>query len=153
MKLGICLCLILCLFACSEAVFYQQSYDLSPDGWSYEDKQQFSFESIDSLSTYDITLDILHDDAYGYENLYILIKTTFPDGQLVEDMVSIPFLSPTGSWQGKKHQENRLLRVYLQQQVKLQQVGTYSISIEQHSRDKVLQGIKQLSLSLLPVAA
>jgi len=152
MKIGLCFCLLICLIACSEKPLYEQTYELSSDGWAYDDEQVFTFTSQDSLSTFDIILDIVHEEAYAYENLYILINTTFPDGQIVEDQISIPFIGTSGAWQGRPLQDDRLLRVYLQQEVRLQQLGTYTITIEQHSRERTLQGIKRLHLSLLPVA-
>jgi len=151
MKYGILLCVTLLLLSCS-GHYYEESFDISPSGWVYEDAKVFRFKSVDNLALYDIVLDITHDDNYGYENLYILISTTFPDDSVVEDQVSIPFISESGTWQGKPSGEDRRLRAYLQQRVKLEQLGEYTIAISQHSRDKELKGIQQVCLALLPVS-
>lgn len=152
MKYGFLICAMILLFSCSEEVFYQESFDVSPAGWDYDDAKVFEFESSDSLSLFDITLDISHTEDYSYENLYILISTSFPDGSVIEDQVSIPFISESGTWQGKGIGEDRQLRVYLQQRTKFKQVGEYTITVAQHSREQVLKGIQQVRLSLIPTA-
>jgi len=147
------LILLLCLiyFACGPTVIFEKTYTIDNSIWTYGDSKQFSFTSPDTSSTYDLILDVVHSEDYSYENLYIQLKTTFPNQDQLTDEISIPLIQDDGHWVGKGSSEKRV-RVYLQQALRFQHLGEHQITLNQYSREEQLSGLNSVRLAIYPVA-
>lgn len=146
MKYLTCLIVVL-LCACQPDPLVELGMEFEDDKWTYENSINFTFSAPDTINQYDLILDLEHYEAYAYENIYIHIKTVFPDGTDVTDEISIPLLGDDGQWVGKGSELKRV-RVYLQQGLKFRKEGVHSITINQHSREKELEHIHSMSLAI-----
>lgn len=135
------------IVSCGPTPLFEQSFAFEEAVWSYNDPKTMSFTAPDTVKQYDLILDVIHDEAYAYENLYIQLQTIFPDGSDITDKVSIPFLGDDGFWVGKGSEQKRI-RVYLQQALKFREAGEHSIVLNQFSRDEELEHIHALSLAI-----
>lgn len=136
-------------FSCGPSPIFEKSYEFQNNSWTYDDNKQFSFISPDTISKYDLILDLVHAEDYSYENLYIQLETSFPNQEQVTDEISIPLIQDDGHWVGKGRSEKRV-RVYLQQALHFQQIGEHQIRVNQFSREELLNGIHSISLAIYP---
>jgi gliding motility-associated lipoprotein GldH len=137
------------LLACSSDVKFQEEVIL-PDLWTYQDTIQFSWQVSDTTSTNEITLDVTYNkDTFSYENLYVYIKTFYPNSEPKTQIVSLNI-------QDKDAFENRIcsdeicnVPILLLNNFRFNALGNHKISLVQHSRQDSLLGIKNLKLSIV----
>lgn len=141
---------ILVLSSCNSDVIFQEKLDVDPVGWLADSKLEFGFEISDTLPLYDLKLDVFYDEtAYKYENLYVKVFTTFPDGARIEDMISFEMQTSSALENTSCMSETCQLPVYLQQGIGFNQAGLYKLSFEQYGRVDTLLGIKKLQLTVI----
>lgn len=146
--LSFCAC-ILFMLSCGSDVIYERNYDFESGTWSYGNPAQFDFSIDNNASRYDLQLDINHSTDYPFENLYLKIKTEFPDNTSVSDTLSIEMVNKAGAWIGKCSGENCLLKVILQEHTKFKDIGDHTLSFEQFTRREQLDGINSMGFLLI----
>lgn len=139
--------LLVLLVSCGPTPIFEHSFEFEQAIWSYDDPKSISFTAPDTSNQYDLILDVIHDKAYAYENLYIQLQTIFPDATDITDEVSIPLLGKDGRWVGKGSEQKRI-RVYLQQALKFREAGEHKIVLNQFSRDEELEHLHAVSLAV-----
>ncbi len=138
--------LMLCICSCSQQYYYQHTETIADAQWSYEDTLSFEVDIADTTVTYDLMLDINHSKNYAYQNIYVKIFTTFPDGKELAQQVPIDFADGKGRWYGKCGSSSCHLRVMLQEQAHFNQIGTHSLEVVQYMRISPLEGIQAVDL-------
>lgn len=136
------------LSACQESPYFQLSYPLENEVWTYNDSLDFSFQIEDSSSPYDLILSINHAKDYAFQNLYVKISTYFPSGDKVEDIVSLELAQKTGKWYGDCGNNYCFLQIPLQQNIHFKEAGDYKIVVEQYMRKENITGIKMVNFSI-----
>lgn len=114
--------------------------------WMYDDPIIFEFdvEGKDD-SSHEMLLRLKHAQSYGYQNLYVKIKTTFPDKEIVEDVVSLDLTDGRG-YAGTCSGGACEVDILLRSAFKFKQSGDYTLSIEQYGREEGLEGIISATL-------
>lgn len=142
---------ILCWLGCGPTPFYEESHRVEPEGWS--DSKAFLYEMhiADTTAKYDLHLIVDHLTSYSHENIYLQIKTSFPDRPSKTEQLNINFAEKSGQWVGKCSGEYCQLKVYLLEQFKFPSIGEYSFEIKQYTRDASLEGINELTMALYKV--
>jgi len=136
--------------SCTNNIVYEQLHVFDESGvWKNANPLKHTFTVPDTESKYDLILDLGHNTAYPFENLYLRIKTEFPDQSMVYDTLSIEMINNQGQWVGACSGEECDLKVVLQQQVKFKDAGEHSITFEQFTRNEQLKAMRSLRFSLL----
>ena len=136
------------LISCKDyTTVYKASEEINPMGWSWNDSALYEFIANDSLALYDIILTVNHGAEFGFENLYVNISTTFPDGGKMDDVVSLNLSDKYGDWLGDCGSKNCNTTIFLQENVRLKN-GIYQLNISQNSRIELLKNIEKLSLEI-----
>ncbi len=147
-KLVLSYCAVLLLCACNPIVVYKQSVDINNETWSYNDKINYSFSIQDTSCVYSLWLEIDHGITYAYQNVYVKILTSFPDGSDKSDIVSLELANKNGLWNGKCRGSKCKVIIPLQEKTYFQEQGDYAISLEQYMRVDNLQDLKAFTLRL-----
>lgn len=139
--------LILTVFAsCGPTAIHNKSLDIR--GVWVDDKLTTTIDISDTLEMYDLVATIVHQEDYGFENLYLKITTLFPDGVESSSPLSLELSNSMGIWNGKCSGNLCSLSFNLQKDFKFKSVGSYTFTIEQYSRVDSLPGIENMTLSL-----
>lgn len=117
--------------------------------WSYNEPLNFSFEVKDTESAYDLILEIEHDAEYGFQNFYTKFTTTYPDGNVVNDIVSMELADKFGQWKGKCSGESCNAEILLSGNTLFKNSETHQIQIEQYTRTPLLDGIRNIRFLLV----
>ena len=136
--------------SCGPNVVYEENHVIN-DSWSYDDKIDFSFEIDDSATEYDLLLTIDHSIDFSYQNFYTQITTTYPTAEKFTSSLSIELANKMGSWLSSCSGEDCTLHLLLRDDIKFKDLGKYTISFKQDTRDQNLKGIKSMGLSLIEV--
>lgn len=79
---------------------FHASRDVPALKWSSTDTLQWHIPELDSVSRYDMILDVRHDDSYPYQNLGMEITWTKGDTLISRDTLDMKLTKPEGNWKG-----------------------------------------------------
>lgn len=139
---------IFTLLSCGPDYIYERSFEINNKEWAYEDTLNFEVEISDTLSIYNLYLDIEHTTDYAMQNIYILIYTKFPTGERINERVAIDFADKTGQWYGKCDKTKCNLRVNIQKGAFFNTPGKHLFTIEQFMRIDPLPGIISIAFRI-----
>lgn len=142
------LVLVACLSACGPNYVYEANLDLPDTGWTYQDSLLAQFTIEDSLTIYNLHLQLEHNEDFPYQNFYVQLNTQFPDGQRLSELVSLELASKGGIWLGECGSSSCELSIPIQEGAYFNQVGDYQITVQQYSRRNPLPGILAVNFAL-----
>ena len=119
--------------------------------WTYDNPMEFSFEVSDTTNFNDMILSLNHSSTFSYQNIYVKINTTFPSNEITEDIISLNISDGKGSFLGNCSGKKCQIDLLLQERFRFDQIGQYTISINQNGRDKELEGIFGAELKIYQV--
>ena len=144
------LLLLLGLSSCQPNYVLNEEQVILEDHWTYDEIKSFDLNISNLEDIYDLNLIITHNKEYSYENIYMKIHTHFPSIEKKSEQITIQLADKKGQWLGKCKGEECMIKVYLLEGFKFPEVGDYTFSFEQFTRDESLKGIKKLTLQVFP---
>jgi gliding motility-associated lipoprotein GldH len=136
----------LLIAACNNSVFHNESVHLKNNEWKATDTLFYSFDSNDTLASYDFYVEVRNTTDYDMQNLYLFITAYYPGNTFSRDTAECILAAPDGKWYGKgmgKHKDNRFL---FRKGVKFRKAGNYIIAINQAMRKEKLDGISDVGI-------
>lgn len=134
--------------SCNRGNIYTHEEEINGYIWTYRDSLSYEFEIKDTAQLYSMQLNVLHDNDLPYENLYVKIRSVYPDKLVKNDVLSLEFADESGTWMGEKEGEKYLAPIALQPIAKFSQTGLYKMVFYQNSRRDSVPGIHSLELSV-----
>ena len=90
--------------ACGPEVLYERSIATGADeeqpSWAYTDSLAYEFDVPSTDQRYDLELLVEHAEAFPYENFYLNLHTTPPNGKRTTERVSLQLSGEYGEWHG-----------------------------------------------------
>ena len=145
-------CLLGLLASCGPAYLYEAERPLPDATWTYADSLSFDFDIADTTAVYDLYLDVTHRPDYAYQNLYTRILTAFPNGQRLDQTLSLELADKTGRWNGDCGGTRCTVRIPLQERAYFPLPGTYALTVHQYMRKEALPGIEAVGLAVARTA-
>ncbi len=143
---SLCSFLIL-LSACSSPdKIYEEHFPLKGEVWEVEKMLPFEFTIDDTVSPYRFGLNFRYTENYPYQDIYLFLQTTFPDGKLSYDTLHCDLFSPEGEALGKGHRIKELETNY--SLLKFPMKGKYVMRYIQAMRTDTLEGVESFGISL-----
>jgi gliding motility-associated lipoprotein GldH len=132
---------------------FEQNLEIPDALWVVTDKAIMDFEITDTVSQHNFLINVRNTEVYPYRNLYVFVKTVFPNGKFSRDTVSIVLADASGRWVGKgsgylsmsEHVSNSIMYNYNK---RFPLSGTYKVEIEQAMRLDTLEGIQNIGLRI-----
>ncbi|MEY4135402.1 MAG: hypothetical protein RL386_1752 [Bacteroidota bacterium] len=151
MQQNLCFLLALagvCLSSCGPKKLVDASRVLESQVWTYADSLRFEATVEDTSCLYDISILVKHDKSYAYQNLYLRIRTYFPDGKMLAQPLSLDLAEKTGAWSGKCIGNSCSIEAPIQQNAFFNAQGKYVFVLEQYMRQDTLRGIRAVGLRI-----
>lgn len=123
-----------------EAVF-EQNQAIAGGEWGIDDQVSFDFTIEDTLSNHDFFVNIRNSGDYEYSNLYLFVKTTFPNGKSALDTVECILADPSGRWLGSGVGDIIDHQVLYKFKRRFPLAGGYNITLRHAMREDPLEGI------------
>lgn len=139
--------LICALAACDRAQIYEDNIAIPDCHWYTENKLSFSVQITDTTELTNLLLALRNTDDYPYQDLWIFMKTTFPNDSSVQDTLHIELADHQGKWLGSGISQFQNL-VFLKENYRFEQVGNYVFSLEQAMRVNPIKGISTVGIRL-----
>ncbi|MDL2224438.1 gliding motility lipoprotein GldH [Bacteroidales bacterium OttesenSCG-928-M06] len=141
-------CLILSvLVSCTEKDFFSEYHSISNAKWNQEDTLGFTFQVYDTLSYYDVFLELRHNNNYPFQNIWLFIDYQTPSGLVRSDTLNAELADVYGKWYGKGiglHSYSFPYAFHIQ----YKDTGTYIYNIRQGMRENPLNGINDVGLRI-----
>lgn len=148
------LIILMVISSCADDnLVFEQNMEIPNAEWAVTDRAILDVEITDTVSQHHFFLNVRNTEAYPYRNLYVFVKTSFPNGESSQDTVGVVLADATGQWVGdgsgylssSSHHSNAIMYQYNK---RFPLAGTYRIEIEQAMRTDTLIGINNIGLRI-----
>jgi len=139
--------LVTFLFSCDDASFYTKSYSFNNNTWERRVKPKFIVEIKDTKHLYDFIVTLRTSTSYKYNNLWIFLNTTPPNGLSVREPFEIKTCYPDGSWIGKKT-GSIVEHTLIFKRRKVPSRGKYKFVLEQGITEKLIDEVVDISFEV-----
>jgi len=129
--------LILSLFvltSCSNDVVFREYHSFEENEWNSKDKAVFEMDIHDVQSLNTISLMVRHADSYPFNNIFLFVTTSYPDGAVKTDTMEVMLANSNGEWQGDGAGDIFDLKVPIKKNVRFPVAGHYKFEFTQAMR-------------------
>lgn len=137
---------ILCITSCDPNRLYETNIPIADQKWSYDDVKSYTVDVKDTVSRYNIYINIRHSFQFEWRNLYMQVGTQMPDGKKLEKRVNLPLCESDGKWYGSCLGDNCDIPVMIQHDAKFPMPGKYVFTLREDMRSNPLVNIKSVGL-------
>lgn len=118
----------LLLLSCDKNQVFDD-YWTAGNQWHKDSIAQFNFEQNDTLSAYNLFINIRNNKNYPYNNLFLIVTLEQPDGFTRVDTLEYQMAYPNGTLMGKGFMDVKENKLFYKEGVKFPQIGNYKVSI------------------------
>ncbi|MFN8300158.1 MAG: gliding motility lipoprotein GldH [Chitinophagales bacterium] len=140
--------LTLGMAACNKNNVLEENAQINDYKWAYADGKTFTTEIKDTTIKYDLYVSLRHSFNFEWRNLWINIKTTFPNGTQFDKRVNLQLSEPDGHWYGDCLGDNCDIEIPIQLNAYFPQPGKYTFTITQDMRVSPLNYIKSVGMRI-----
>jgi gliding motility-associated lipoprotein GldH len=140
--------LLLVIQSCDSKRIYEENKRIEKSIWNSKDKATFKVTITDILTKYNFYFNLRNGGDYQYSNIYLFLKTVFPDGRIARDTIECQLADYDGKWLGSGISNVKFNRFLFQKNVRFPQKGQYIFEVEQAMRVKDLKGITDIGIRL-----
>ncbi len=134
--------------SCNNNVVYSKYEKLPEDGWKADNKLTYKVTVDDVTNLHNVFITVRHADSYPYNNLFVFLKTEYPDGKTSIDTCELILANQKGEWIGNGSGEIWDNKIPLKQNVKFRQAGNYTFTFEQGMRTNPLPLIMDFGMAI-----
>lgn len=113
---------------------YSKYQTFAGNEWPAKDKAVFDVEITDAQSFNNVSLMVRHAESYPYNNLFLFVTTTYPDGKTTRDTMEVMLASDKGEWFGSGAGDIFDYKVPIKKNVRFPLAGKYKFEFEQAMR-------------------
>ncbi len=125
------------LISCVDNTVFSEYRTMPLSGWDADSVLAFSVSVPDTVSTYDIIVDVRHTTSYPYQNMWLFVNS---------DTIDFYLANQRGEWLGNGRGELREMPVLYKQNITFPTSDTCRFVIRQGMRNKNLKGIRDIGL-------
>ena len=141
--------LILLATACGKNTLVSDQWSSDEDSyWTSDDTVQIAINSQDSITRYDLIVELDHTTEYPFSNLYIEVGNRTPAGDTLRTPVSLELADRKGQWQGECGGNSCTATIPLRSRFYFQDQGEYQIWILPYMRTDSIPAVQEVTLRL-----
>ncbi|OWY23384.1 hypothetical protein BVG80_08645 [Sphingobacteriales bacterium TSM_CSM] len=139
----------LLLHACNSGnTVFEKNAEIPKGNWTYDVKPAFEVPVTDTVSRYNVYVNLRHTNSYTYSNMWVIIYTTLPSGKKLERRTELPLSDKEGKWYGKDSGSIINQQILIQPNAIMPEAGTYRFEFEQNMRVNPLPDVLSIGLSI-----
>ncbi|MDX1314061.1 MAG: gliding motility lipoprotein GldH [Eudoraea sp.] len=137
--------LLLLFAACNGNLVFSEFQANSGGTWSQEDVKEFIFTEEDTISSFNLFINIRNDNEYPFSNLFLITDLNFPDGTVVRDTLEYEMAMPDGKWLGKGYGSLKENKLWYKENIVFPLPGVYTLKVAHAMRQNgTVQGVSEL---------
>jgi gliding motility-associated lipoprotein GldH len=132
------------LISCHKKQVFDDYWTLG-NQWHKDSVAQFNFEQKDTISSYNLFLNIRNNKNYPFSNLFLIVSLEQPDGFTLVDTLEYQMAYPNGALMGKGFIDLKENKLFYKEGVRFPKIGNYKVSIAHAMRHTgKISGIENL---------
>jgi gliding motility-associated lipoprotein GldH len=147
-KVLIALLIVLTNVGCSKNDVFFQYQNIESKGWNKDSLYTFDITVQDTLTAYNLYVNIRNKGEYPYQNLWLFLNKTNPDSTQMKDSIECYLADQRGKWLGFGVGSIKEMSVLYQQNIRFKSPGIYRYKIVHGMRDTILIGINDIGMRL-----
>jgi gliding motility-associated lipoprotein GldH len=120
--------------SCDKRRIYEENQTIPENVWEKNNVLKFSVDIADTISPTNFYVNIRNADGYPYNNLYLFIKTKFPNEKFLYDTLECVLADEKGKWLGSGMGDIYDNQIPFKRNVKFPAAGKYMFEIQQGMR-------------------
>lgn len=136
------------LSSCDNSLVYEENLSLENQVWKKSQTPVFEVVVTDTLQEYNFYINIRHGEDYAYSNLFLFMRTEFPDNKIARDTMEFLLQNGEGKWNGTGLGNLRDNQILFKKGLKFPFSGKYRFALEQAMREDELQHISEIGLRI-----
>ncbi|MGY0391324.1 gliding motility lipoprotein GldH [Bizionia sp. KMM 8389] len=120
--------------ACDSNRVYD-TYKSVPNAWHKNSVVTFNFQAPDSINPYNLFVNLRNNNAYPFNNLYLIVEMDFPNGKVVKDTLQYKMAKPNGELLGTGFTDVKENKLWYKEGVVFDEGGMYKIKIQHAMRE------------------
>jgi len=140
--------LLLLLASCNDKVLFDENREIEEMSWSLTNLKSFTYQVEDTLTPCNFYLNIRHSEDYAFSNLYLFMRTDFPNGEAARDTMEFVLQDNDGKWKGSGAGTIRDNSILFKKNLRFPLKGEYKFTLEQAMRETDLKGISEIGLRI-----
>jgi len=136
------------LFSCDENRIYEENREIPDATWSSGNGLKFEVDVKDPSIPANFYINVRNADGYPFSNLYLFIKTTFPNGIISADTLECVLADENGKWLGNGLGDIYDNQIPFKRNVRFPLPGKYSFEIKHGMRSDILPLIMDVGLRI-----
>jgi gliding motility-associated lipoprotein GldH len=127
---------VLCLLlsACDSSRIFEENTSIPDKGWDSSNIVKFDVEIKDPSTPANFYINVRNADGYPYSNLFLFVKTKFPNGKQSNDTLECQLADENGKWIGKGIGDIYDNQIPFKRNVRFPLAGIYHFEIQQGMR-------------------
>jgi gliding motility-associated lipoprotein GldH len=146
--LGIVLSVIF-ISSCGKKSFFSEYKSIdSEKGWARNKPVSFEVNIDDTISRYNVYVNVRQGDLYQFRNLFLFLETNYPDGRKIKDTLECILADDKNQWVGEGAGDLWDNTIPFKGNVKFPIKGKYKFTYEQAMRLDPLPMIKDVGITI-----
>lgn len=152
----ISLIIVLVLFtACQNNVVFNQYQPVENAKWQNGQVIAIEIPMQDTISNYNLYINLRNNKDYAYSNLFLITRMTFPDNKQVTDTLEYEMADAKGVFLGTGFSDIKENKLFYKEKIRFSEAGNYLFEVKQAMRKRneiegidPLQGITDVGISV-----
>ncbi|MCK4345973.1 MAG: gliding motility lipoprotein GldH [Bacteroidales bacterium] len=136
------------MLSCDPDRVYEENVLITEHKWNRNNLLQFQVNITDTVSSFNLYVNIRNGGDYSYRNLFLFINTYAPTGQWVRDTVNCILANEKGKWFGSGIGDIYDIQIPYKKNVRFPYPGIYSFTFEQAMRTEELSHVYDVGLRI-----
>ena len=133
---------------CDPSRLFEENKKIEKNEWDQRASLVFRVPITDTVTSYNVYINVRNAGFYKFSNLYLFINTSFPGGQIQRDTLECTLAAPDGQWLGEGLGDIWDNRILFKQNVRFPQTGEYTFELIQAMRINPLPGIMDAGIRI-----
>jgi gliding motility-associated lipoprotein GldH len=142
--------LMLCVLfsSCDKSRIFEENTAIPESGWDSSNVIKFEVDIKDPSTPANFYINVRNADGYPYSNLYLFVKTKFPNGKESNDTLECQLADENGKWIGKGIGDIYDNQIPFKRNVRFPLAGKYLFEIGQGMRTNNIPLIMDVGLRI-----
>jgi len=129
------LSLVLLLVSCDKKRVFDE-YKALDGKWKKDNVVSFNFDQKDTVSKYNMFINVRNNNSYPYSNLFLIVHLQEPGSKITKvDTLEYPMANPDGSLMGEGFSDVKESKLWYKENVRFPKAGKYTVSIQHAVRE------------------
>jgi gliding motility-associated lipoprotein GldH len=134
--------------SCDSARVFEQNQPIPESGWDVTNVVKFDVDIADPSTATNFYINVRQADGYPYSNIFMFIKTVFPNGKQSADTLECVLADEKGKWLGSGVGDIYDNQIPFKRNVRFPMAGKYHFEIEQGMRTENVPLIMDVGLRI-----